>query len=106
MPFQHLENTETREMMPGFQGKFVHTDRVSLAFWEIKAGAELPEHAHPHEQIAVVMEGRFEITVVGETQVIEPGLVVVIPGNALHSGRALTDCRILDVFQPPRDDYR
>jgi quercetin dioxygenase-like cupin family protein len=106
MPFQHLENTETREMMPGFQGKFVHTDRVSLAFWEIKAGAELPEHAHPHEQIAVVMEGRFEITVIGETQVIEPGLVVVIPSNALHSGRALTDCRILDVFQPPRDDYR
>ncbi len=52
------------------------------------------------------MEGSFELTVAGETQVLEPGSVAVIPGNAPHSGKALTECRILDVFQPPRDDYR
>lgn len=106
MSFKNLADLESRIMMPGFQGKFIHTDRLTLAFWEIEAGAELPEHAHHHEQIATVMEGSFELTVAGETQVLEPGSVAVIPGNALHSGKALTACRILDVFQPPRDDYR
>jgi len=106
MPFQRLADLDPRLIMPGFQGRFIHTDRVTLAFWEIEAGAKLPEHAHPHQQIATVMEGRFELTVAGETRILEPGSAAIIPGHAPHSGQALTACRILDVFQPPRDDYR
>ena len=49
--------------------------------------------------------GRFEITVDGETVVAEAGDCVVIRPNALHSGRAITDCLILDVFAPVREDY-
>ena len=29
----------------------------------------------------------------------------MIPSNATHSGRAITACRILDVFYPLREDY-
>ena len=52
------------------------------------------------------MEGEFELTVGGESRVIKAGDVVVIPGNTPHSGKAVTDCRILDVFHPVRDDYK
>jgi quercetin dioxygenase-like cupin family protein len=48
----------------------------------------------------------FELTIDDETQVLGPGTVTQIPGNAVHSGKALTDCRILDVFAPVREDYR
>jgi quercetin dioxygenase-like cupin family protein len=41
----------------------------------------------------------------GVTQILGPGSVGIIPPNAVHSGRALTDCRILDVFSPVREDY-
>ena len=95
-----------REVMPGFAGRFVHSERMTLAFWELPAGRELLEHSHPQEQVLVQKAGRFEITVAGETTVAEPGDCVVIPPNAVHSGRALTDCVILDVFAPVRDDYR
>jgi len=101
-----LLQIEPRELIKGFRGRFVHTEKSTLVFWEIEAGAELPLHAHFHEQTTYVMEGRFELTVAGETQVYEPGLVAVIPSNVEHSGRALTPCKILDVFCPVREEYR
>jgi hypothetical protein len=46
------------------------------------------------------------MTVDGEMRVVEFGAAAYIPGDAPHSGRAITDCRIVDVFYPARDDYR
>jgi quercetin dioxygenase-like cupin family protein len=46
------------------------------------------------------------MTVDGETRTIEAGDVVVIPSGANHRAQALTDCFILDVFSPVREDYR
>ena len=106
MPFIKLSDIQEREMVPGFRARFVHTDRMTCAYWTITAGALLPEHAHPHEQVSNVIRGRFEMTVEGETQTIEPGSLLVIPSGAMHRGRALTDCHILDVFVPVREDYR
>jgi quercetin dioxygenase-like cupin family protein len=54
----------------------------------------------------IVSEGEFELTVDGETEVLRPGVVAVIPSDAEHSGRALTDCRVIDIFHPVREDYR
>lgn len=106
MPFVELDNIETREIMPGFHGKLIHTDRMTFAFWRIEAGAVLPEHQHPHEQVAHLTKGKFELTVAGETRTVVPGQLVVIPGDTPHSGKAFTECEILDVFQPIREDYR
>jgi quercetin dioxygenase-like cupin family protein len=36
---------------------------------------------------------------------MKTGSVAVIPSNARHSGKAVTACRILDVFYPLREDY-
>ncbi len=79
---------------------------ANLFYWDVDPGAELLEHSHPHEQIANVLEGRFELTVDGEPRVLEPGMVAVIPGGLPHSGKALTSCRLLDAFHPAREDYK
>ena len=39
-----IENIEQKEIMPGFKGRFVHTNSSTIAFWEITKGAILPEH--------------------------------------------------------------
>ncbi|MCB0322526.1 MAG: cupin domain-containing protein [Bdellovibrionales bacterium] len=106
MPFIEIERIEGKELIPGFEVRFIHSDTMTFAHWNIKAGAILPEHSHHHEQVAHVLEGKFELTIDGRTMVVEPGTVGIIPSNAVHSGRAITDCRILDVFYPIREDYR
>lgn len=106
MSFIDLKEISEREQIPGYMVRFVHSERMTLAYWEIAEGAPLPQHSHPHEQIANVIEGRFELTISGNTQVLEPGHVAVIPPNAMHSGLALTRCRIIDAFCPVREDYR
>ena len=92
--------------MEGFAGRFATGRTMTSVTWTVTAGAILPEHAHPHEQVAHVLEGEFELTIGNETERLGPGTVAFIPSDVPHSGRALTECRIIDVFHPVRDDYR
>ena len=106
MPFVELNQSRPREIFPGFKAHFVHSANMTFAHWTIKAGATLPEHAHVHEQVVNMIEGVFELTIAGETRKLVQGSVAIIPSHALHSGTAITDCRIIDVFYPIREDYR
>lgn len=106
MPKIDLESIAPKQLAPGLMARFVHSEHMTLSFVEVTAGSMLAEHAHPHEQVATVIEGEFELTVAGEPIIFGPGSVVVIPSNVRHSGRAITDCKLLDVFNPVREDYR
>ena len=53
-----------------------------------------------------VVEGEFEFTLNGETQVYSDGAIVLIPSNIPHAGKALTACRLMDVFSPVREEYK
>ena len=106
MSFQDLKEIQEREIVPGYRARFLHSENMTLAFWDVDPGAALPEHSHTHEQIANVLEGQFELTVAGESRVLEPGQIAVIPSDVPHSGRAITACKLLDAFHPCRDDYR
>ena len=106
MPFIDRNKLEPRDLFPGFHGHFIHTEKMTLIHWNIDRGALLPEHSHPHEQVVNMLSGRFELTIDGKTRRLHEKMVAVIPSNAVHSGRAITDCRIIDVFYPVREDYR
>lgn len=106
MPHYFLDKIAENQLIPGFKAKFVHGENMTLAFWEISEGAELPTHRHPHEQVAVSKEGIFLLKVEDEEHRMEPGSVVLIPPGAEHSGKAVTHCRLMDVFYPVREDYR
>ena len=104
--FLHLQNIPEKEIAKGFHAKFVHTKNMTIAYWRVEKGASLPMHSHIHEQITNVLEGEFEMTVGDETSICKNGKVVTIPSHVAHGGKALTDCFILDIFQPVREDYR
>jgi quercetin dioxygenase-like cupin family protein len=106
MAFIDLQVIEQRQPFPGYRVRFVHSTNMTFAYWDIDAGAALPEHSHPHEQVLNMQEGQFELTIDGKSQVLGAGSVAIIPSNAVHSGRAITACRITDVFYPIREDYR
>ncbi len=102
----HLDSIDEQELIPGFKVRFVHSDTMTIAYWKIAEGSALPEHSHPHEQIVNVMEGELELVVDGQSLELVAGSVVVLPPDVPHAGRARTDCRVIDVFHPTRDDYR
>ncbi len=103
---EQLKCIAPREVFPGFHGRFIHSQTMTFAYWDIDSGSKVPEHSHVHEQVVNMLEGKLELTVSGKTFVLEPGEVLIIPSQAIHSGRALTPCKVLDVFNPIREDYR
>lgn len=104
--FIDLADVPERELAKGFHARMVHAGTMTVAHWRAEAGAVLPLHRHPHEMIVNLLEGELEITVGEETTVLRAGGVAVIPGDVPHGVTARTACRILDVWHPPRDDYR
>jgi quercetin dioxygenase-like cupin family protein len=106
MPFINLPDLPAHELLPGYKARFIHTAHNSYVYWTAQAGSSFPEHSHPHEQVAHVLSGAFELIVGGEKRTLSPGIVAVIPPDVKHSGTALTDCELLDVFYPVREDYR
>lgn len=102
----NLSNIPAKEIIPGYHGKLVHTEKMTLVFWDVEKDAVVPEHHHIHEQIMHVIEGEFEFTLDGETKVYHPGDIVPIASNAPHSGKALVPCKLMDVFSPARDEYK
>ena len=104
--FTDTAKIESKTLFPGFHARMVHTDGLTVAHFRIEAGCDLPLHDHPHEQLTNIIEGTLEMTVGGETRACTPGTIVTIPGNVPHSARALTDCYVIDIFRPAREDYQ
>ena len=93
------------EVMDGYHGRFVHSERTTHVYWEIDPGRPLPEHRHPHEQIINMLMGTFELILEGKSHMLEAGDGFVIPPDIPHTGIAHSPCRILDIFAPVREDY-
>ena len=102
----NIKTLKSKEIMPGFDGKMVHGQNLTWAFWTVEKGAVVPEHHHPHEQIMHVVSGEFEFTLDGETKVYNEGDIVHIPCNYPHTGKAITQCTLMDVFSPVREEYK
>ena len=94
------------EVLPGFRGRFVHTEAMTIAFWEVDAGATLPVHNHVNAQTTYVVEGEFEFTVEGQKTLYTKGKMAVLKPWKEHGGQAITDCKLIDTFTPARMDYK
>lgn len=62
-------------------------------------------HSHPHRQVSYISEGRFEVTIGGETKTLSFGDSFFVPANAVHGVVALEKGRIIDVFHPMREEF-
>src|SRR5260221_13901366 len=95
-----------KEIVPGFRGRFIHSQNMTVAYWDIQAGHSIPLHQHVHEMIVNVIRGKLELTIDKETRILEAGMAAIIPSNVPHTAKGITDCFVIDVFHPVREDYR
>ncbi len=93
------------DMVPGIRRRtLVSGDRMMQILVTLEAGSDLPEHHHPHEQIAYVMHGLVRFWIAGEQRDLQAGEQLLIPGGVPHAVRALKQSAVLDTFSPPRED--
>jgi|SRR5579884_3892324 len=93
--------------LPGFLMQSVTGGRLMANWVTIEPNQVMPLHQHPHEQLGVMLEGALELTMAGETRLLRPGDAYAIPPNLPHSAVTYDEgCVVLDVFTPPREDYR
>ena len=103
---QHIKNITPKDLAPGLKGYYTHGKDLTLGLIEIKAGSDLPQHQHVHEQITYIIEGQLDMVIGGRPCSLSAGMYYVIPSNVTHGAIAVTDCKVIDVFNPVREDYK
>jgi quercetin dioxygenase-like cupin family protein len=80
-------------------------EKLMIAHVDAPAGSVAPKHAHPHEQMSLVLEGRIRCQVGGEEKELGPGGVVLFPSDVEHEVQFLERTIMIDIFHPIREDF-
>lgn len=105
MPFLDTNSLPIIERLPGWHGRYFHSQNMTFAHYDFTRRASIHEHFHPEEEVYEVIEGELEVTIDGATQVVRPGLVAIVPGNTRHSVKALTDGKLIVIDYPVRREF-
>ena len=95
------------QIFPGVEITTTAGQHMMLSVVTFEPHSIVVDHAHPHEQMGIMISGRAEFTVGGITRILGPGDIWRIPGGVVHKVVALDGSAVaLDVFHPVREDYR
>jgi quercetin dioxygenase-like cupin family protein len=82
-------------------------EKMLVSVVELAANSVVEEHAHPHEQMGMWLEGEARFFIGGEEKTVRPGDLYRIPGNVRHKVLVLDKpARAIDIFCPVREEYR
>jgi quercetin dioxygenase-like cupin family protein len=96
-----------RELATGITTRIFPGDQAMLSVVRLDPNAEGTMHSHPQEQWGVMLEGAAVRIQDGEEFHVRAGDFWRTPGGAPHTVKAGPEgAVILDVFAPPRDEYR
>ena len=96
-----------RELVPGVTAKIASGERIMFSLVTLEPNAVVPEHSHPHEQMGMMVSGTMEFSIAGETRTFSGDEIYLVPGGVPHKAVAGPDGAVaLDVFSPPREEYR
>ena len=94
-------------MLPGVVRRtLTEGERMMLIEVTLAQGAVVPPHTHPHEQIGYLASGRLLFEVGDERRELAAGDSWLVPPNVPHQVTALEPSVAIDIFSPPREEYR
>ena len=89
---------------PGVARKVMgYNDDVMMCEITFEEGAKGNVHAHPHTQVTYIAENNLAVS--GESRIVSKGDCVFMPPGAEHGTVCLEAGKLVDVFQPKRDDF-
>ncbi len=95
------------EMLPGVVRRTLNEGaHTMLCELRMAKGSVIPAHTHPHEQIGYLASGRFRFRLGDRWKEMGPGDSWCVPGGIEHEVEVLEDTVAVDIFCPPREEYR
>lgn len=105
MKLHRWDSIPSEVLSAAFTRRVVHTDRITIARLELKAGGVVPDHHHENEQVTILMAGKLQFITADEDIILEAGEALQIPSNVVHRVIALEDSWVFDLFAPVREDW-
>ena len=93
------------QINPTISRQYVTADRVTVARFELKRGAVVPQHSHENEQVSYIISGALKFILEGRDIVVRGGELLQIPPHVAHAAEAVEDTLAIDVFSPVRQDW-
>lgn len=100
----------SEEAGPGVRRQVIHGGRQTMIRYVYSPGAVFANHAHPQEQVTVVLRGRIAFEIAGRDGRLDrvemgPGQVAVIPGGVAHGAAVVGDevVETMNTLSPRRD---
>ena len=103
MPIYEPADMRHGSPLPGWSGRFFHSENMTFAHWDIAADAA-PLHEHHHEQEVVwhVVDGEVVLVIDGDEHRVAAGGAAVIPPNTPHAVRPVGAARVVVADFPLR----
>lgn len=96
-----------RELGPGLTTRIFVGDQAMLSIVTIEPNSEGAIHSHPQEQWGLMLDGDAVRIQDGVEHPVKAGDFWRTPGGVSHGIRAgASGARILDIFSPPREEYK
>jgi len=103
MPFVTPPEMRSIEPLPGWRGRFFHSENMTFAIYDVDADAvPIHEHQHPQEEVWNIVSGKVAVSIDGAERILGPGEAAIVPSNAPHHARAITSSRAIVVDYPLR----
>ena len=99
------EQIPSEQLAPTLSRRYVSTETMTAAQFELKRGCAVPQHQHENEQLSFVLSGALKYISDKGEHVVKAGGFFVIPANTPHAAEAVEDSLVLDIFAPPRADW-
>jgi len=103
--WRQYAETNAINAAPGVSRRtLVSGDKLTMLRVELDAGATVPEHVHPHEQIGTVVSGSVTLRIGDDARRVDEGGCYLIPGDLPHEVTAITPAVVIEGFAPVRED--
>ena len=105
--FINVDKLPQKELATGVTTSLAWGENIMLSFVKLNPNATVPSHSHPHEQMALVLSGRLEVTIGNKSRLLKEGDVFIVPSGVEHDVKNLkSETQVLDIFSPPREDFK
>ncbi len=105
--YVNQEELDSFPIVPGVLGKSSWGNDIMLTFIYHEPNQRHGTHTHTFEQAGIIISGEKYIQIGDESRLLQPGDAYIVPAGVEHGSYTTESaCVNMDIFTPPRDDYK